>query len=294
MLVACLVPTATAASSGTCVLCGGQKAEQTVNIESHLPEETLVGGPAYQFHYSAQSPTKFTGEYNGITIDKIRLSLDFRYLALPSVPFSEGSKTDLSLSWNIANPNIVTGVAGTIGITELSLTPVADKALLCFVNEVEIAANTWYTLMLECDLATDEAEFLLTADGNKTVSLGSFRVNVRGLSWSVLLNMNNLGDCADPNRYGIGVKNLSIDAVKEIVIGNPLCPHDFSEPIRGDMNGDGKLDSDDAIYLLRSTMSANYPLTQSGDVNGDGKTDSNDAIHLLRHVLLPERFPLAA
>lgn len=39
-----------------------------------------------------------------------------------------------------------------------------------------------------------------------------------------------------------------------------------------------------------------YPLGaipgQPGDMNGDGRVDSNDAIRLLRHVMSPERYPL--
>ena len=62
---------------------------------------------------------------------------------------------------------------------------------------------------------------------------------------------------------------------------------------RGDVNGDDKVDSNDAIYLLRHTlMPDKYPINQSGDMNGDGKTDSNDAIYLLRHTLMPDKYPL--
>jgi len=59
------------------------------------------------------------------------------------------------------------------------------------------------------------------------------------------------------------------------------------------VNGDSKLDSNDAIYLLRHTMNGDrYPISQSGDVNGDGHTDSNDAIYLLRHTMNKDRYPL--
>ncbi len=64
--------------------------------------------------------------------------------------------------------------------------------------------------------------------------------------------------------------------------------------VRGDVNGDDFLDSDDAIYLLRSTLNPNrYPSNQNGDMNGDGFTDSDDAIYLLRHTLSPSRYPLS-
>ncbi len=63
---------------------------------------------------------------------------------------------------------------------------------------------------------------------------------------------------------------------------------------RGDLDGDGVLDSNDAIYLLRHTLRPDrYPLSQSGDVNGDGLVDSQDAIYLLRHTMRPDRYPLA-
>ena len=62
---------------------------------------------------------------------------------------------------------------------------------------------------------------------------------------------------------------------------------------RGDVNGDGYVNSDDAIYLLRHTLSSNrYPINQSGDMNGDGYVNSDDAIYLLRHTLSPSRYPL--
>ena len=63
---------------------------------------------------------------------------------------------------------------------------------------------------------------------------------------------------------------------------------------RGDMNGDGRVDSDDAVYLLRHTfLPSRYPVGQSADVNGDGKVNSDDAVYLLRHTFLPGRYPLA-
>ena len=61
----------------------------------------------------------------------------------------------------------------------------------------------------------------------------------------------------------------------------------------GDYNGDGKVSSQDALYLLRHSLNPNkYPVSQSADVNGDGKANSQDAVYLLRHSLDPEKFPI--
>ncbi len=73
----------------------------------------------------------------------------------------------------------------------------------------------------------------------------------------------------------------------------------------GDVNEDGFVTSDDAIYLLHSLFEPeDYPLypTQTdakvpndlefGDVNGDGVVTSDDAIYLLHSLFEPEDYPL--
>ena len=68
--------------------------------------------------------------------------------------------------------------------------------------------------------------------------------------------------------------------------------------IPGEMNGDGRLDTDDAVYLLLNVMfgSGDYavPATAKRDTNGDGKVDTDDAVYLLLHVMFgAEDYPLA-
>lgn len=66
--------------------------------------------------------------------------------------------------------------------------------------------------------------------------------------------------------------------------------------VPGDLNGKNGVDSDDAIYLLYSTLlgEARYPLNQNCDFNEDGIINSDDAIYLLYHTLLgAERYPLS-
>ena len=63
--------------------------------------------------------------------------------------------------------------------------------------------------------------------------------------------------------------------------------------IKGEIDGNGKIDSDDAIYLLRNTLFASlYPVVAEDDVDGNGEYNSDDAIHLLRHTLFPSLYPL--
>ena len=61
----------------------------------------------------------------------------------------------------------------------------------------------------------------------------------------------------------------------------------------GDVDGNGTIDKDDAIYLLRHVVYPDkYPLTVSGDADGNGKLDKDDAIYLLYHVVYPDKYPL--
>lgn len=67
----------------------------------------------------------------------------------------------------------------------------------------------------------------------------------------------------------------------------------YTEVLPGDVNGDGYLDSDDAIALLNYTLGH---FTVEGDMNLDFNSDtvvnSDDAVYLLYHVLLPNLYPL--
>ena len=64
----------------------------------------------------------------------------------------------------------------------------------------------------------------------------------------------------------------------------------------GDMDSSGKLNTDDAVYLLLSTMFGpeDYPIALiSKDMDGNGKLDTDDAIYLLLHIMFgPEDYPL--
>lgn len=63
--------------------------------------------------------------------------------------------------------------------------------------------------------------------------------------------------------------------------------------IPGDVNQDGTVDSDDAIYLLYHTfLPQEYPVRQDCDFDKNGVVDSDDATYLLYHTFLPEEYPL--
>ena len=63
--------------------------------------------------------------------------------------------------------------------------------------------------------------------------------------------------------------------------------------IKGEIDGNGIIDSDDAIYMLRNTLFPDTaPVVEEDDVDGNGIYDRDDAIYLLRYTLFPDMFPL--
>ncbi len=84
-------------------------------------------------------------------------------------------------------------------------------------------------------------------------------------------------------------------AVFELAQTDETDPDPEPEPsyVPGDMDGDGAVDEDDAIYLLRHVFfPENYPVSIPADFDGSGTVDEDDAIYLLRYVFFPENYPL--
>lgn len=63
--------------------------------------------------------------------------------------------------------------------------------------------------------------------------------------------------------------------------------------MRGDLDGNGMVNEDDAIYLLQSVLMPDvFKLYQPVDYDGDSTVNEDDAVFLLQHVLMPGFFPL--
>lgn len=63
----------------------------------------------------------------------------------------------------------------------------------------------------------------------------------------------------------------------------------------GDLDSDGDVDEDDAVYLLLYTFrTSNYPIPggQNVDYNNDGVINSDDAIYLKNYVVNPTQYPI--
>ena len=96
----------------------------------------------------------------------------------------------------------------------------------------------------------------------------------------------------DPNGEGVPGNPLRAGDKLRLVYGDAILD-EATIAVKGDLDRDGDVDSDDAIYLLRHVLfESDFPVDQPCDFNGDESDNSDDAIYLLRHVLFPGDFPL--
>ena len=69
----------------------------------------------------------------------------------------------------------------------------------------------------------------------------------------------------------------------------------YMNALKGDVDNDGDVDSDDAVYLVYNVFfgSEDYPVAQILDFDGDGQETTDDAIYLLYFIYFGEgSYPL--
>ena len=67
----------------------------------------------------------------------------------------------------------------------------------------------------------------------------------------------------------------------------------LQEPPAGDLDGEGVVTEDDAVYLLQYVLMPDlFEVHEETDFDGSGAVDEDDAVYLLQHILMPDLFPL--
>lgn len=105
----------------------------------------------------------------------------------------------------------------------------------------------------------------------------------------------HVSDAADEGFYSISLKVSAKDknnaAINVATVTGGVTVRNY---IVGDVNGDGEITDEDAIYLLFYTFfPEEYPIEQPCDFNGDGEVTDEDAIYLLFYTFFPEEYPIA-
>ena len=126
--------------------------------------------------------------------------------------------------------------------------------------------------------------FGMKVDGEK---LGKAKYTV--LDENTIRINNDYLDTLSPGKHSLYLYGDCSGYTREVTL--MILPEKFE---RTDINHDCKINTEDAVYLLRNIMRpSKYPTTENRDINGDGKINTEDAIYLLRHIMRPEKYPLA-
>ena len=78
-----------------------------------------------------------------------------------------------------------------------------------------------------------------------------------------------------------------------VVVGTDDVVQNVALFLKGDVDNDGDVDMDDAIYLLfHVNFQDSYPVGQPANFDGLGEVTMDDAIYLLFHVNFQDSYPL--
>lgn len=134
------------------------------------------------------------------------------------------------------------------------------------------------------------------SQGRGVLAFGE-NTDANGTVVKLTFEINKIVDDADVNvMCAMSLKRMD-DADNEIPVPVSIISGNVTirNAIRGDMDANDKLNSNDAVYLLYYVMFGkdDYPIRQNGDMDGNGKVNSNDAVFLLYHVMFgKEDYPL--
>ena len=104
-------------------------------------------------------------------------------------------------------------------------------------------------------------------------------------------------ECVDGICHVHVCKNCGYQKTEEHIYGDNgvICKEcGYANVIKGDVDNDGDVDSDDAVYLVYNVFfGEDYPVVQGLDFDGDGSETTDDAIYLLYFIYFGEAsYPL--
>ena len=216
-------------------------------------------------------------------------------------PIPQGTELDvlgmvtnaIGENWYKATWNGETGYTPVYTLTWLS---VGEQAITCHVTSPaegqpvpQAAFPVIGTVTSRYPIARIEAyldgELFATVlpQHTNTVDLRATDVNYK-LSFSTL----------EPGRHTLTILAQDIHHEPETVCTRTFITQGPIPP--GELDGDGQVTTDDAVYLLLHVMfgSADYPVGEAKtDLDGDGQLTTDDAVYLLLHVMFgAEDYPI--
>ena len=272
--------------SGFDIVSAGTAADQS-SVATFNSQVTLYG-PIFEYTFRVREDAD-SGEY-AVSLKKLNLKiydgLDEVSIATEIVP-SAVSVYDRTITFYAEDARVRAGGDVTVYVTTDEAYPAVTLAIYDLEYDssaLELVEGSWLLsgAMLKGDW-DDTNRAVAAFESEKTLEPG------RVFAFRFHSKADAEGDFAVSFKmkvtYGEDDRNALVISKAGTVT--------LEQYARGDVNGDGEVNSDDAICLLRHVLSGDsHPINQSGDMNGDKTENSGDAVHLLRHIMLPDLYPL--
>lgn len=255
---------------------------RTCSVCGHT-ERSAIKATGHNYSVTVVKPTA-TSE--GYTMHKcLKCGDNYKTDTVPPIPDTNAAKAVLETK------NAVPGYTVTVDIVlenVPALKSLAVKDITYDSSKLELVGGAWKNVngAVISDWNSADKNAVLAFSSNTDLNKAIFTLTFK------------VADDADDAAASVGCtlsarqkpENGTETEVEIAVIPGSII---ISKTLRGDVNGDGYLDSDDAIYMLSHVlMPEMYSINQNGDFNKDGSIDSDDAIYLLYYVLMPDLYPL--
>lgn len=151
-----------------------------------------------------------------------------------------------------------------------------DNKVLTYVDYTYTAPDDWSVFLTEGDgaLSAYFADDMMMSPSAELVLTVNFTVKSDADATSTTISAEGVAGTDDATNYVDGDGSTLTVAITAGTV----------EPVRGDVNGNGVLDSND-LALIRSMIIGATDEVEIADMNGNGKIDSNDYI-LVRKAIL--------
>ena len=255
---------------------------ETVSVTLSPPQGKQVGAvsvvkedtESVQTTVDAQNPNVYT-----FVMPASDVTVSATFEDIPAVAITPASDTVAKG----ASTTVTVSAVGLKDVSSLYITITYDEAK--FNLKSPAYSNLLSSAPLKGDLTKGEYVVAFATPQNLSGDLLTFQLEAKD---DAAVGACTIGCTVEINGTASGNSNTpehTYTDTSALTIGNVL----------GDLDSDGDVDEDDAVYLLLYTFRAStYPIPegQNVDYNNDGVINSDDAIYLKNYVVNPTQYPL--
>lgn len=183
-----------------------------------------------------------------------------------------------------SSTNVTVSADNLKNVSSLYITLTYDTTM--FELKSPAYSNLLDSAMLKGDVTNGEYVVAFSEPQNLTGDLFTFQLEAKDDATVGTYAISCVVEINGTVNNGVNQPEASYNNSSELTIGNML----------GDLDSDGDVDEDDAVYLLLYTFRASTHLLPEGqnvDYNNDGVVNSDDAIYLKNYLTDHAQYPLS-